>query len=299
MIVGLIVGFMYCYLFTQLFLAALMAQTANAIAQNVDLFATKPHAVAELSLISDAAPVVAPPIRIPGSLAPVKEPPNPTSRQITAAVQLQSVPLDDIDDAKSLAIWARAGAVLNEYGPAVAGYIKLLARERTPGILAEAARVFASANDFIGARRLIEEAFRGRDAADPITRKRIVFDAAHMALYDPPPDGYRRVLALLDTDVLSKDDGGGLHVLHACALGQRFAIDTTLTDDDRTAIRQQVLADLKVALTFPDNRPWIFFLLGRNPDGSPRSIRPGPEEDDDLFPFRTDREFLELLAIEP
>ncbi len=300
MIIGLIVGFMYCYLFTQLFLAALMAQAAEAIRQNIDLFETNPLASAELSRIPAAAPVVAPAIRVPGSAAPVREPPDATREQMTAAVQVQTVPLTEINDVKSLAIWARASAVLNEYGPAVAGYVKLLAKERTPGILAEAARVFASANDFAGARKLIDEAFSRRSAADPATRGRIAFDAAHLALYDTAPDGYQSALSMIaDSGMFDHDGGGGLHVLHACALGQQYRFETALSPDEKAKIRQTVLDDLRTALDNSANRPWILYLLGRNSDGTPRTIKPGPNEDDDLFPFKDDKEFLDLVGVKP
>ena len=290
MLIGLIVGFMYCYLFTQLFLAALMAQTAEAISRNVDLFQAEPRASSEMFSIAPGAFVVAPPITVPGSAAPVRASPSPTLEQMKAATQISSVPLSDVDDPASLAVWARAGAVLDDYGRAVTGYTKLLAKQRTPEILIEAARVFASAKDFQSARRLIGEAFARRDATtDPATRVRIIFDVAHLALYDAPPDGYRRARQLLEEPaLLDQDVNGGLHVLHACALGQRLAFEKdSLSEQEKKTIRRQVLEDLRFALASPVNRPWITYLLGRDAKGQSRpAAQPGQTVDDDLFPFK-------------
>ena len=298
MLIGLFVGFMYCYLFTQLFLAALMAQTADALYHNIDLFQANTAAFVELFKIQAAASEVAPAIRVPQSAAPMREPTAATADQTRAAIQIQSFPLDAVDDPASLAIWARAGAVLNSYGSAVAGYVKLLAKRRTPEILAEAARVFASANDLPGARRLLDEAVMGLRTADPATRARIVFDAAHLALYDRAPGSYERALALLDDpDVMARDKGGGLHILHACALGQRYSFETRLNDGGRASIRSQILDDLRTALESPDNRSWVLYLLGRNPDGSDRPTKLGRQEDDDLFAFKDDPEFLALVNL--
>lgn len=290
---------MFSYLFTQLYLATMMSEVGKALWENYDLFEAFPVSSTVLAQITSADPVLAPSIRETRSSAPSTPPSRPTPIQRDAAIDVIVRPLSEVNDPESVNVWARAQAVLDNWKPAVAAYSKLLAMRKTPDILVEAARVFASAKDFNRARDLLQEALGSLSEADPPARARITFDAAHLALYEPPPDGYKQALKLLSPDIVGKDTDGGMHVLRACANGQRYGHEqANLPDQDKLALRSSVLSDLRAAMRSPKHRDWILYLLGRNPDGGVRS--PAPDvEDDDLFPFKDEKEFLDLVGVKP
>jgi hypothetical protein len=286
MFAGSIFGFMYSYLFTQLFLAALMAYSANQVTNPMALYGSEK---AEMAAIGPSDPRIAPSPR--GVLTPETAPADvePTQPQKEAARRISTVPLDDISDSDSLLAWARAQAVLNDYKSAVSGYGKLLQIQRKPEVLAEASRVYARAGDITTARTLIEEAALNRDQTSPVARARIVFDAGNYALYDPPPGGYTRALTLLDDATMAADTTGGLHVLRACANGQRYSYEgDNLTQDARDRLEAGVFHDLEIAWKMPGNANWIRYLL------TPRSGE--GQTDDDLKSFWSLPKFQALLS---
>ena len=298
-IAGLVLGFLYFYLFTQLFLAAMMTFSAGEIGGNV--FEEKPEAADRIFSMRGTDPAVTNPIQIPGRSAPEVPEGLPTASQAAAAISIASQPLDSLTDADSVAVWARSQAVLNQWAAAMTGYNRLLQMRRRPEELAEAARVCASAGDRARARELIDEAVRGRDRALPEARGPMTFDAVFFALYDSPPAGYTRALSLLGPEILGADHRGGLFVLRACANGQRLNYEgANLDEEDRGRIKGEMLRDLAKALQNKDNLPWIRFLMGLDNHGYPLPpAREGEERDDDLDAVRTDPEFVALVVPEP
>lgn len=287
MLAGLIFGFLYSYLFTQLFLAAMMAYSAAEVGHANEIILNRADA-AVLSGISAGNAILAPPMRGTSGRAHRDPPAEASESQKNAARNVQSVPLDQVSDPASIKVWARAQAIMDNWEPAVSGYTKLLTMWRTPEVLSEAARVFASAKDPKTARTLIDEAVRGRDATAADSRSRITFDAANVALYDDPPGGYTRALSLLDDETLRTDDQGGLHILRACANGQRLLNEgKDLNDDAKARIRQLVLDDLRrgIELSPKRNIPWVVHLLDASND-----------MDNDFKLFREDPDFLALVA---
>lgn len=289
---------MHFYLFTQLFLAALMAFSANEISGN--LFADKPEAADQIFSMPGTDPAVTNPIQMPGRSIPAAPDGQPTPTQAAAAISIASRPLDSLNDADSVVVWARSQALLNQWATAMRGYDKLL-QMRRPAELAEAARVCASAGDRARARALVDEAVRDRDQAPAEAQGPMTFDAVYFALYDRPPTGYTRALGLLTPEILQADGRGGLFVLRACANGQRLKHQgADLTVDARGRIRNEMLSDLRRALVNKDNLPWIRYLMNRDDDGKPLPpARPGEERDDDLVQVWHDPDFIALVTPQP
>ena len=221
MVAGAIIGFLYAYLFTQLFLAALMAYSAYKVASPLAGLA---EAIATMSSFSAANPALADSITRGGGAEPIPRASEPTHAQRMAADNLQAVSLDSIDDPGTILAWARACAVRRDYSAAARGFRKLLRFVSTPDVLAEAARVLNANNEPSEAKRLLDVAVAGRLSVSPDIGSRIAFDAANLALYDPPPAGYTRALELLRDETLSYDPKGALHILRACANAQKFTL---------------------------------------------------------------------------
>ena len=296
MLAGSIFGFMYSYLFTQLFLAALMAYSATLVS-NPDNSLDK-QVLAELG---SADPKIAPSSQGILSSEPAATERKPTEAQQDAATRISLMALSDVNDPDTLLIWSRAQAVLNDYVSAKAGYRKLLTTQRAPGVLAEASRVYAQAGDISGARSLIQEATLHRSDATPVARARITFDAANYSLYDPPPTGYSHALALLEDAIVDADTGGGLHVLRACANGQRHKFEASnFNEAAKTSLRLLILKDLEKALAInAKNVGWIGYLLNQT-EGTKDFLGRGflsnsRTVDDDLADFYNDEEFIALV----
>lgn len=298
MIAGFIIGFMYSYLFTQLFLAALMAYSAQLVAI-VSPVEGKDRDIATMASVSTASPILAPSINQPASPEPVPRVDGATETQKKAAESMAAVPLDQLDDPAIIQAWARSHAVLDDYSRAAQGYHKLLQFWSTPDIMAEAARVLAANKEMDAAKNLLIQAVAGRESVAPDVRSRITFDAANLSLYDPPPGGYTRALDLLDEDTLKYDPKGGLHILRACANGQRYKHrEEDLNEVGKARIRQQVLDDLKHGLSVnEDNRAWVRFLWDPNAQG--KSPPNASDRDDDLEPFFNVEAFRELIDPQP
>ena len=213
MIAAGILGFLYAYLFTQLFLARFFTIT------DLDLRLNLSAAFTTLSTIPPASPAIAGPIRAGPGTPPLDQ---PTQAQTQAADMVASLPLAELTDPVQFLAWARSHAVMNNYQQAAEGYRRLLTQMRTPEILAEAARVFNANDQLSEAESALAAPARERDNVSPEVRFRISFDAASSALYEPPPGGYRKALELLDEKTLAYDPAGWLHVLRAW--GQRAAL---------------------------------------------------------------------------
>lgn len=298
MLAGLIFGFMYSYLFTQLFLATLMARSAFEVSI-ASIVEQQPDDARVLNKLSPGDPVLAPAISVISEKQPSRGPQLPTAEQRAAAQRILEFPLDDLEDAGSVLLWARAQALLDQYGRAAVGYGKLLRMRRTPEILNEAARVFASARDEDYARTLIDEAVALRDQAGPASRARIVYDAANMALYDDPPGGYTRALTLIDEDVLKYDTNGALYILRACAKGQQYTNERSFVSEaEATRRRRSILDDLQAAKAkdLKRNQEWISYLLTAGNRGAATAPRSDEDRDDDLQSFADDPEFKALVA---
>jgi hypothetical protein len=277
MLVGVILGFILAFLITQLVLAPLISEVvlSSLHASSAVLSPIPPD-----SLVLAPNPVrasVAGPAPEAGSTAAVEK---PSALELQAALNIQSLPLDRIDEPAMIKVWARAQAVLNQYVAASSGYTKLLEKIRTPEVLVEAARVFFANEDKPMARRLLDEAAARRNDAPAEMRASITFDAANRALYDPPPGGFNRALDLLDDETLKTDDQGKLHVLRACANGQRFKFRAAeLTDNARNLLLQSIIADLKHSLTVNKAQlEWVRYLI--DPAFSARRLAAMPPDDD-------------------
>ena len=293
MVAGAIIGFLYAYLFTQLFLAALMAYSAQKVASPFVGFA---EAIATMSSFSAANPTVADPITRGGGTEPIPKSSEPTHAQRMAADNLQTLSLDIIDDPGTILAWARAAALRRDYREAARGFRKLLLFVSTPDVLAEAARVLNANGEASEAKALLDSAVAGRASVSPDVGSRIAFDSANLALYDPPPAGYTRALELLRNETLSYDPKGELHILRACANAQKYRYEgDRLSATESQKLRQEILEDLRRGLSLnPDNIAWVRYLwdpsaLGKTPPGT-------PDRDDDLEIFHGDDEFRSLIA---
>lgn len=315
MIAGAIIGFLYSYLFTQLFLAGLLAYADDIVKDPSSL-----NARSVISSIATGGSVIAGPILGNGHVGiaasavsaggliavpllsgryaeplPVIE---PTAAQREAASTLDKLPLEGLEDPAEIQIWARAQAVRRDYADASRGYRKLLRFWHSAEVKAEAARVFYANNEIDDAETLLGEAIAGRKDVPPEVRSRITFDAASLALYEPPPVGYMKALALLDADTLTVDTYGALHILRACATAQRYSHDKTLSDDEKALLRASVLADVRIGLIRDNkNRVWVRYLADPNAEQK-KGLDPAAR-DSDLEPFFNDADFQKLLDASP
>jgi hypothetical protein len=287
LIAGAILGFLYTYLFTQLFIARLVAfsdvEMRTISQERLNAFAT-------MSTLPAASAIIAGPIT--RSDQPSVPTYQPTEAQRRAAEVVSSVPLAELSDPLQILAWARSQAVKDNYQAAADGYRAVLQQLRTPTVLTEAARVFSWAGDTETARKLLDEALLGRENVAPEVRARMTADAATLALYDPPPDGYRRALTLLDNDTLAYDPDGWLHLLRASANGRRRRYeDATLSDAEKMQILESVKSDLKAALARdPELREWIEYLS--DPNAPDKQASGTTVREDDLEPFRDEIEKL-------
>ena len=287
MIAGAILGFLYAYLFTQLFLARLFVVTDYNLRANLGA------AFTTLSTIPPASPAIASPFRTDPGTPPVDQ---PTPAQTEAASLVASLPLGELTEPVQILAWGRSHAGMNNYPEAALAYRRLLNQVRTPEVLAEAARVFSASDQPREAESALAEAVRGRDDVSPEVRFRITFDAASLALYEPPPGGYQRALDLLDEHTLAYDPAGWLRVLRACANAQRYRHDlATASDQQKAESREAVLKDLRLALLLtPAHRNWIRYLWDPNTPNKPPLG--SPDRDDDLEIFFDDPDFKDLLG---
>ena len=293
MISGAILGFLYAYLFTQLFLAALMAYSAVEVSGRGPWFA---RSIATLAGFPTASSTIAGLMTRGNKSEPIPHASPPTSAQSEAAENLEKITLESIDDPATIQAWARARALQRNYNEAARGYRKLLRFVSTPDVLAEAARVLDANSESSEAKKLLDRAVTERAAVSPDVRSRIVFDAANLALYDPPPGGFTRALELLDDGTLSVDPQGSLHVLRACAFAQKYKFDgDRSTAIDKQELRQKILQDVDRSLNInPNNRTWVHYLWDPNVPGK---ASPGsPDRDDDLEQFYDFPEFRDIIT---
>jgi hypothetical protein len=290
MIAGAIIGFLYAYLFTQLFVAGLIASTDPYFVSLSEI----QRAVATLSIVPPASAAIARPIGTDPGTPPSLD--QPTQLQRQAADVIARLPLAELTDPVQILAWARSHALMDDYQQAAEGYRRLLSQVRAPEVLAEAARVFSENNQPSEAENALTAAVNERDKVSPEVRFRITFDAASLALYEPPPGGYRKALELLDEKTLIYDPAGWLHVLRACANGQRYRYELlNASEDDKRQVRAAVLDDIKLALNLaPGHRDWVRYLWDPNaPDKPPVG---SPSRDDDLEIFFDNPEFKTLLG---
>ena len=185
-----------------------------------------------------------------------------------------------------------------------AGLVEL---RELPGMIMRAARTFAgalggSSADPVAAALIVSFTCWGFFLAYLLTRlwmpralsraerrereERLTADVADVtskvfaALYDPPPLGYQRALALLDE--LERERGGlqdpWLLVYRACALGQQHAHEGRGPPDDE-ALRQKVRHAVRAALLAdPKLKTMVAsFYDGEGVDDDLRTLRPDPE----------------------
>ena len=145
------------------------------------------------------------------------------------------------------------------------------------------------------ARKLIDEAALHRNDAAPDVKVANTFDAANMALYDSPPDGFRRALGLLNNDTVKSDTPGRLLVLRACANGPKYLNQVkNLTDVAKLELRQTIIGDLKASLRRNKQlESWVRYLITLD-QAANRSV--GQDQDDDLS-FLTMDEAKDILAV--
>jgi hypothetical protein len=264
---GFVLGFMFCYLYTDLVIARLIAATdksLNAIMEAVSQ---------QIASIGADNEVLAPRIaRLP------QEGTMPTVEQATAAMQLANVAVQDLTTRRDVKMWARARAVLNLFDASADGYTKLLGMpdDKTEptdaALLIEAARVFYAAQRkaeaAVFAQLSLEELRGDAELQKNVDLKQaIVGDAVVLRLAGYVPGGYQSALDLLHEfledkptptapgtttqvpDNLPDDPTGRLHLLRAFANAQRYARDTSLTDPvAKERVRMQVMQDLKVVV---------------------------------------------------
>jgi hypothetical protein len=283
---GVLFGFLFAYLYTQLIVARLIAQA------DVELGGLpEPSAVSQLtkSLGSFGERIVP---RISRSALDPQEQQGllATPEEVAAAAQYHLVRLNDLDNRADVMNWARAKAVLNDYGPAAEGYVRLLgmvdggAGGADPGLLIEAARVLYAAGRTTEAIAFAELALQRVDTAEPQVQEIIIGDCAALRLARRVPGGYRAALDLLNRYLerpqpVDKDSSGRLHLLRALAKGQQWH---ALPADNpaRQTLRQEILDDLRFAFT-PNRQPlaWNSYFWDPNAQRPPGRM-PGDNEDD-------------------
>jgi len=158
-ITAFVIGFLYLYLYTQLVVARLLAEADEEIG------AATPDDIDSINSIDAFKEVLAGRI----SIVPADED-TPTPQEVILAWRVGGVPLAGLSDLNRIRAWARAKAILNDYGSAAEGYDRLILRlsEFSPQqkleVLLEAARVMIKVDQKRVARRLLDTARRMIDA---------------------------------------------------------------------------------------------------------------------------------------
>jgi hypothetical protein len=288
---GAVFGFLFTYLYTELIVARLIAAADAGLSTLPSPAATRP-----LQAIHTIRQALVP--RISRSRGATETTDQPTQQEVNAALQYHLVRLADLTTRLDVQNWSRAKAILDDYRPAVDGYVRLLgmvvgpAEQADPGLLIEAARVLNAAEDWNGAQALAELALQHVAVATPEVQEAIIGDAVALRLAGRVPGGYQAALDLLSTPNAAAviAQSARLRLLRALANGQRYEATAAAmaTDQERTALRTAVLDDLRFAFQADAtmrqaNRG---FLDGTAPDGA-----------HDLVSFRGDQEFRTLFGL--
>jgi hypothetical protein len=306
-----IIGFLYAYLLTQLFLAELMVATDSEIG-NFRQLTQEPdmqETIGVLATMSAASSPIAPPISesmrqlaadTGDAVAMANLGPKtvgieqPTEAQLAAANALNGVTLESLSNPHDILAWARSRAIQNKYEAAAQAYRKLVTPGAAPELLAEAARVLMAAKSTDEARGLVARAAADWGHVAPEVGARILRDAAFLYLDEASPRGAKAALELLTDDALKYDPYGVLHVQRACANGQRYVLEK-LSDQDKVGLKQQIMDDIETALrTNPKNVDWVRYLS--DPNGAGKTAGGAMGRDNCLEAFGDDGVFRALLT---
>ncbi len=246
-------GFLFCYLYTDIIVAPLIA-AADATLGGVPVAAQ-----VVIAMIGAQDEVLGPRI---SRLPQTGELPSPTLAK--AAMLVYGLDMKTLGTPRDVKMWARAHAVMNDFGPAADGYMHMLsmpADDAAPvdaGLLIEAGRVLYAANRKDQAAVIVDQAVdqvKTKSDVKPDIRQAVVGDAVVLRLAGYVPGGYADALDLIATQLenpahdLPNDDAGRLHLLRALANGQRYAKDTSLDTAARTELLGRIVGDLKVVIT--------------------------------------------------
>lgn len=251
---SVVLGFLFCYLYTDLIIARLIAATDTSLGVLVD-----EKSIVAIGAIGNDQEVLGPRI---SRLQQLGE--RPSAELVAAALKVSMVSVKDLTTPRDIRMWARARAVLNDYDSAADAYIRLLGMEDDrdvsgdAGLLLEAGRVIYAARRTNEAAALVELALEAVDSR-PDLREAIIGDAAVLRLAGITPGGYEDTLRLLepltpkpgDAAPALPDSTGRLHLLRALANGQKYKAtirDGAAASPQAIDFQNRVLEDLKFAL---------------------------------------------------
>jgi hypothetical protein len=297
---GAVLGFIFAYLYSVLFVARLIAQ-ADA---GLDLPEAAKTMVRNIRVGKQK---IAPRISRSRSARGRETTNTPSLAEIEAALKFSGISFDDLIENKAtrddIPNWSRAKAVLDDYSEAAKGYVHLVGMkgpdgeiivETDPALLLEAARVLNQAGPHYqtAAAALIQAALKVLDKASPEIADPIIGDASALYLSGRLPGGYQKALDLLrDIDDKNKhpDADGRLHLLRAFAMGQQYNdfSDRKSKTTDRQAqeklekeldeLVKKINDDLNVAFKRSDGNLWQENQCAWRADPAEGCI---PDEDD-------------------
>ena len=290
LIAGSIIGFLFSYLFTQLFLAELMADSDSRVRNPFE--EDLPELTAVLNVRSAGSDAAYRPIS-PGSGGDRRPSSQATSAEQDAAKKISTFSLSELGQNPSVVqAWSRGKSILSDLSAAAMGMRQLISMvPNDPALSMEAARALYADGSKEEAARLLDGAMARLADLPEEVRSRTLADACNLALYEDET-GYEKVLAWLTNAVVDGDRRGTLHVLRACALGQKQAA-SPVDDPQREERAREALQLLNAAIVRDQaNKAWIAYLMDPHAQGK-AALRP-EERDDDLVPFAAEPGFSEV-----